>query len=78
MPELATRRSFSQKNRASESLARSTLAFPARIVAPSSGVSMLATVTKPSIRPVPGFRTEKNFWCSFMEVRRTSGGSPRN
>ena len=39
---------------------------------------MLATVTKPSIRPVFGFRTEKNFWCSLMQVCSTSGGRPRN
>ena len=78
IPARATRRSFSQKNRASESRARRTLALPARIVAPVVGVSMLATVTKPSIRPVAGLRTEKNFWCSFIEVCSTSGGSPRN
>ena len=51
MPALATRRSFSQKNRASDSRAFSTLRLPFRIVAPWSAVSVLATVTKPSIRP---------------------------
>ncbi len=61
IPACATRRSFSQKNRASDNLADSTFWLPLRIVAPWSGVSILATVTNPSIRPVFGFRHEKNF-----------------
>ena len=60
MPDLATRRSFSQKNRASDRRALSTFWLPFRIVAPWSAGSVLATVTKPSIRP-DGARTEKNF-----------------
>ena len=78
MPAFATRRSLSQKNAASDRRAASTRWLPFRIVAPSSGASMLATVTKPSIRPVAGFRADRNFWCSFIEVCSTSGGSDRN
>ena len=61
MPPLATRRSFSQKKRASDRRARSTFWLPFRIAAPPSAASILATVTKRSIRPVFGLRTEKNF-----------------
>ena len=60
-PAAATRRAFSQKNFASASRAASTFWLPARIVAPLSAVSVLATVTNFSIRPVLGFRTGKNF-----------------
>ena len=77
-PAFTLRRSFSQKNSASERRAASTRPLPARIVAPSSAVSRFATVTNFSMRPVAGFRTEKNFWCSFIEVCRTSGGRSRN
>ena len=75
--DFTVRRSFSQKNLASESRADSTFWLPFRIVAPWSEVSVLATVTKPSIRPVFGLRQEKNFWCSRIEVCSTSGGRPR-
>ena len=61
MPDFASRRSFSQKKAASDRRAARTRWLPARIVAPSSGVWMLATVTNPSIRPVDGLRAEKNF-----------------
>ena len=36
-------------------------AAPARMVAPPSGAVMLATVTKPVMRPDFGSRAEKNF-----------------
>ena len=78
IPAFATRKSFSQKNFASDRRAARTFWFPFRITSPPSAASMFATVTKPSIRPVFGFRTEKNFWCSFMLVCSTSGGNPRN
>ena len=77
MPALATRRSFSQKNFASAKRAESTFWLPARIVAPLSAVVRLATVIKRSIRPVLGLRTEKNFWCSRIDVCSTSAGRPK-
>ena len=77
IPARASRRSLSQKKAASDRRAASTRWLPFRMVSPWSGVSILATVTKPSIRPVFGLRAEKNFWCSFIEVCRTSGGRDR-
>ena len=52
-----------QKKRASDSLADSTRAFPAAMVVPPSGASMLATVRKCAASlSVLASRTAKYFW----------------
>ena len=68
-------RSWSQKNLASESRARSTRSLPATIALPLSLVTMLATTMKFGASAPARSVSAKYFWCERIEVMRTSGGT---
>ena len=72
-----TFRSCSQKKRASERRAASTLALPATIAAPPSAASILAVQTKLGASfPTPSTQA-KYFWLVRMVSWITSGGTSR-
>ncbi len=73
-----TRRSFSQKNLASDSRARTTRSLPATTAVPPSLATMLLTSRKQLLSAAsPGRRTTKHFWLARMVARITSGGMSR-
>ena len=70
-------RSCSQKNLASDKRAAMTFSLPATMVLPPSLAFRLVTSRKWFDSFLP-WRSEKHFWCVFIDVVRHSAGTARN